>query len=136
MKAEENVFSIDYDVWIDENTAEVQIDKYPGYLQAYKCGSCGFHTMKIVREEITRQPDANSPGELIKHYQCLYCKSIRATSFNISLRKPMLRKASKLSFLKNKNITLFVYRFIRLTGKNSLNSLPLIRLKSFWVNMI
>ncbi|HPM31110.1 MAG TPA: hypothetical protein PLJ60_12325 [Chryseolinea sp.] len=107
MKAEEDVFSIDYDVWIDEKTGEVQIDKYPGYLQAYKCGSCEFHTMKIVREEITRQPDANSPGELIKHYQCLYCKSIRATSFNISTKEANdYAKASKLSFLKNKNIDL------------------------------
>ena len=74
MKAEESVFSIDYDVWIDEKTGEVQIDKYPGHLQAYKCNSCGFHTMKIVREEITKQPSANESGELIKHYQCQYCK--------------------------------------------------------------
>ncbi len=107
MKAEESVFSIDYDVWIDEKTGEVQIDKYPGYLQAYKCNSCGFHTMKIVREEITKQPEANQPGELIKHYQCLYCKSVRATSFNISTKEATdYKRASKLSFLKNKNIDL------------------------------
>ncbi len=107
MKAEENVFSIDYDVWIDENTGEVQIDKYPGHLQAYKCNSCGFHTMKIVREEITRQPDQHSSGELIKHYQCLYCKSVRATSFNISTKEANdYKKSNKLSFLKNKNIDL------------------------------
>ncbi|MEO7990711.1 MAG: hypothetical protein ABI663_14280 [Chryseolinea sp.] len=107
MKAEESVFSIDYDVWVDENTGEVQIDKYPGYLQAYKCNSCGFHTMKIVREEITKQPEGNEPGELIKHYQCLYCKSVRATSFNISTKEVNdYKHATKLSFLKNKNIDL------------------------------
>ena len=107
MKAEENVFSIDYDVWVDEKTGEVQIDKYPGHLQAYKCNSCGFHTMKIVREEITRQPEADTPGELIKHYQCLYCKSVRATSFNISTKEANdYKQATKLSFLKNKNIDL------------------------------
>lgn len=107
MKAEENVFSIDYDVWIDEKTGEIQIDKYPGYLQAYQCGSCGFYTMKIVREEIIRQPERNNPGELIKHYQCLYCKSVRATSFNISTKEANdYTQATKLSFLKNKNIDL------------------------------
>ncbi len=107
MKAEENVFSIDYDVWVDEKTGEVQIDKYPGHLQAYKCNSCGFHTMKIVREEITKQPEGSDPGELIKHYQCLYCKSVRATSFNISTKEANdYKNATKVSFLKNKNIDL------------------------------
>lgn len=84
MKAEEDVFSIDYDVWIDEKTNDVLIEKYQGHLQAQKCGSCGFHTMKVIREEITQRPSANEPGELIKHYQCSYCKSIRATAFKIS----------------------------------------------------
>src|SRR5690606_632158 len=32
MRAEENVFSIDYDVWVDEQTGEVKIEKYPGHL--------------------------------------------------------------------------------------------------------
>ena len=107
MKAEENVFSIDYDVWVDEKTSEVQIDKYPGYLQAYECLSCGFFTMKIVKEEITKQPKKDEPGELIKHYQCLYCKSVRATSFNISTKEATdYKNATKVSFLKNKNIDL------------------------------
>src|SRR5690606_29495596 len=81
MKAEENVFSIDYDVWMDEKSGEVKIEKYAGHLQALQCNSCGFYTMRVVREEITRQPGKDSPGELIKHYQCQYCKSVRATAF-------------------------------------------------------
>jgi hypothetical protein len=84
MKAEEDVFSIDYDVWMDEKTDEVIIEKYQGHLQAVKCGNCGFHTLKVVREEITHQPTATEPGELIKHYECSYCKSVRATAFKIS----------------------------------------------------
>jgi len=84
MKAEEDVFSIDYDVWIDEKTQEILIEKYQGHLQALKCGNCGFYTLKVVREEITAQPTATTPGELIKHYECSYCKSVRATAFKIS----------------------------------------------------
>ncbi len=87
MKAEENVFSIDYDVWMDEKSGEVKIEKYAGHLQALQCNSCGFYTMRVVREEITRQPGKDSPGELIKHYQCQYCKSVRATAFNISTKE-------------------------------------------------
>ncbi len=84
MKAEEDVFSIDYDVWIDEQTKDVIVEKYQGHLQALQCGSCGFHTLKVVKEEITRRPTLDSPGELIKHYECSYCKSVRATAFKIS----------------------------------------------------
>jgi len=84
MKAEEDVFSIDYDVWFDEKTNDVLIEKYPGHLQAVKCNNCGFTTMKVVREEVTREATAETPGELIKYYECSYCKSVRATAFNIS----------------------------------------------------
>lgn len=84
MKAEEDVFSIDYDVWIDDQTDDVLIEKYQGHLQALKCGNCGFFTLKVVREEITLQPTATTPGELIKHYECSYCRSVRATAFKIS----------------------------------------------------
>jgi len=105
MRAEENVFSIDYDVWVDEKTGEVKIEKYPGHLEAMKCNSCGFYTMKVVKEEITREPAKDSPGELIKHYQCYYCKSVRATAFNISTKETDdYRHATKYSFKSNKNI--------------------------------
>jgi len=107
MKAEENVFSIDYDVWVDEKTGEVKIEKYPGHLEALKCNSCGFYTMKVVKEEITRQPSKDSPGELIKHFQCYYCKSVRATAYNISTKEvDDYRKATRHVFKKNKNIDL------------------------------
>jgi hypothetical protein len=86
MKAEEDVFSVDYDVWIDESTNEVKIEKYPGRLQAHECKNCGFYTMKIVREEIVKSPDGNGPGELIKNFQCSYCKCVRRTSYVISTK--------------------------------------------------
>lgn len=105
MRAEENVFSIDYDVWIDEKTGDLKIEKYPGHLQALKCNSCGFYTMKVVKEEITRQPGKDSPGELIKHFQCYYCKSVRATAFNISTKEADdYKNITNHTFRKNKNV--------------------------------
>lgn len=86
MIAEEGVFSVDYDVWKDEKTGDVIIEKYEGKLQALKCNTCGFHTMRIVKEQVTKVPTATQPGELIKNYECSYCKSVRATSFNISTK--------------------------------------------------
>lgn len=108
MQAEESAFSIDYDVWVDETTGEVKIEKYPGHLQALKCNSCGFYTMRVVREEIVTQATPESPGELIKHYQCNYCKSVRATAFNISNKAPddYNLASMKADFRRNKNIDL------------------------------
>lgn len=106
MKAEEDVFSIDYDVWIDEKTEEIVIEKYVGHLNALQCGNCGFYTLKVVREEITVQPTQTEPGELIKHYECSYCKSVRATAFKISTMEVDDYKKEQHVFQKNKEVVL------------------------------
>lgn len=101
MQAEENVFSIDYDVWIDEKTGDLKIEKYDGHLIALRCGNCGFHTMKVVREEIIEHHNDGSPSELIKHYQCSYCKNVRATQFHISQKESDDYKLEKPHFVRN-----------------------------------
>jgi hypothetical protein len=107
MQAEENIFSIDYDVWVDEKTGDVKIEKYPGHLQALKCNSCGFYTMRVLREEVTKPATADAPGELVKYYQCSYCKSNRATSFNISTKQsPDDYRNNKFKFRSNKDVEL------------------------------
>jgi hypothetical protein len=73
MIAEENVFSIDYDVWKDEETGFIKIEKYSGHLHALQCPECNYQTFKVVREEILKQPSTSEEGELLKHYQCGYC---------------------------------------------------------------
>jgi hypothetical protein len=103
MKAEEDVFSVDYDVWFDEKSNDVLVEKYEGHIQALQCGSCGFFTLKVVREEITQQPTFDAPGELIKHYECSYCKSVRATAFKISTMEGDDYKNEKHTFRKEKD---------------------------------
>ena len=73
MQAEENLFSMDYDVWKDEETGHIKIEKYSGHLHAIQCPECNYQTFKVVREEIIKQPTATEQGELLKHYQCGYC---------------------------------------------------------------
>lgn len=73
MQAEENVFSIDYDVWIDEENNYTQIEKYAGHLHALKCPECNYQTLKVIREEIIEVPTVQADGELMKHYKCGYC---------------------------------------------------------------
>lgn len=84
MQAEENVFSVDYDVWVDEATGEVHIEKYSGYLEALECGSCGFQTLTLQNEEIVKKATVDEEGELIKHYKCTYCNSVRSTRYPIA----------------------------------------------------
>ena len=73
MQAEEDVFSIDYDVWIDEETGYTQIEKYSGKLTAKQCPRCGYQTLKVEKEELIIAPTAYSSGELMKRYKCTYC---------------------------------------------------------------
>lgn len=87
MQAEESVFSIDYDVWIDEKTSDVKIEKYKGYLIALQCNNCGFYTMKVQKEEIVERNEDGSPRELLKHYKCMYCENVRATAFAVSRKE-------------------------------------------------
>jgi hypothetical protein len=116
MKAEEDVFSIDYDVWVDEQTNEVLVEKYQGHLRALECGNCGFYTLKVVREEITQKPTFDTPGELIKHYECSYCKSVRATAFKISTMEGDDFKKEKHVFQKNKDVVLVKVEIKSATG--------------------
>lgn len=104
-QAEESVFSIDYDVWIDEKSSDIKIEKYDGHLTALRCNNCGFFTMKVVNEEITDRFEDETPKELVKHYKCAYCKSVRATAFPISKKEQDDYKDMRQNLRRNtKNI--------------------------------
>ena len=47
MQAEENAFSVDYDVWIDEESGYTKIEKYNGRLHALQCSNCNYQTLKV-----------------------------------------------------------------------------------------
>ncbi|MEM9858692.1 MAG: hypothetical protein AAF843_15135 [Bacteroidota bacterium] len=106
MRAEEDVFSVDYDVWIDEASGETKVEKYPGHLEALQCNNCGFFTMRVVREEIVKEANSENEGELIKHYECQYCGSVRATQFNIVKDEDFSNFApEKLNFKRNTSVS-------------------------------
>ncbi|MBR9998701.1 MAG: hypothetical protein KFF73_07010 [Cyclobacteriaceae bacterium] len=84
MQAEEEVFSMDYDVWVDEATGELKIEKYAGHLEANKCNTCGFYTMKLKTEEIIEPATSNSEGEMIQHWSCSYCGAKRTKPIRIA----------------------------------------------------
>ncbi len=87
MQAEENVFSVDYDVWIDEETGYTKIEKYAGHLIALKCPECNYQTLKVVKEEILESPTESEEGELMKFYKCDYCGFKERKAFRIAKLK-------------------------------------------------
>ncbi len=122
MKTEENMFSIDYDVWVDEQTNEVKIEKYPGNLTALRCNNCTFHTMKVEREEVVERNADGTPSELVKHYRCSYCKKIRATQFHVSKREADDYRQMKMKFNTNTQgiEAIRIEIFSALTGRKSM----------------
>ena len=99
MQAEENVFSVDYDVWIDEETGYTKIEKYAGHLIALQCPECSYQTLKVVKEEILESPTENEEGELMKFFKCDYCGYKERKAFRIAKLKKVegLNKSSSLS---------------------------------------
>ncbi|MEO9474324.1 MAG: hypothetical protein ABJG41_02285 [Cyclobacteriaceae bacterium] len=84
MQAEENAFSVDYDVWIDEISGFTKIEKYNGRLHALKCSECNYQTLKVEREEVIQEATATEEGELMKYFTCGYCGHKQRKSFNIA----------------------------------------------------
>ncbi|RED99575.1 hypothetical protein [Marinoscillum furvescens] len=86
MQAEEDAFSVDYDVWIDEETGETHIEKYKGHLSAFECDRCGFQTLKINKETIIKQPTEFEDGQIEKEYKCSYCGRIKRKTQNLATK--------------------------------------------------
>jgi len=84
MQAEEDAFSIDYDVWIDEISGFTKIEKYNGRLHALQCSECNYQTLKVEREEVIQEASTTEEGELMKYYVCGYCGHKERKSFTIA----------------------------------------------------
>jgi DNA-directed RNA polymerase subunit RPC12/RpoP len=72
-KEQNEVHSVDYDVWLDEQTGYKKVEKYSAYQHTIECPECGYVTFSLRSEEIAEDPTENERGILIKHYRCSYC---------------------------------------------------------------
>lgn len=84
MQAEEDVYSIDYDVWVDEESGYTKIEKYSGHLHALKCPECNYQTLRVIKEEIITRPTYEEEGELIKYFKCSYCDYKAQETFTVA----------------------------------------------------
>ena len=70
---EEARHSVDYDVWLDDETGYTKIEKYDGSALAVECPSCGYRTLRVENEEVILSPTKDQEGELLNYYKCSYC---------------------------------------------------------------
>jgi hypothetical protein len=84
MQAEEDAFSVDYDVWIDEKTGFTKIEKYNGRMHALQCSECNYQTLRVDKEEIIQPATETEEGELMKYFICGYCGHKERKSFKIA----------------------------------------------------
>jgi hypothetical protein len=87
MQAEEDAFSVDYDVWIDEKTGFTKIEKYNGRMHALQCNECNYQTLRVDKEEIIQPATETEDGELMKYFVCGYCGHKERKSFKIAKLK-------------------------------------------------
>ena len=85
-QAEENVFSVDYDVWIDEETGYTHIEKYKGHLNAHECDNCGFKTLRLVKEEVVEEATEFWDGSINQEFSCSYCGRIKRKTVSLSYK--------------------------------------------------
>lgn len=70
---EENEFSADYDVWINEHTGEKVIEKYDTHFHTLICEECHYRTLMEKHENVLKEPTLTEEGQLRKYYECSYC---------------------------------------------------------------
>ena len=82
MQADEDSLQYDYDVWIDDDSGYVQIEKYDGHLGAVVCPKCLYRTLRGVGDEMI----SSAAGEetLVRHYECSYCNHSESKEFKVS----------------------------------------------------
>lgn len=82
-QAEENIESIDYDVWFCPDCGETKILKYDGRRAALykKCPACGANAYHMVRDHIVVPPTPITPGKGEKIWRCDVCGTERRVSY-------------------------------------------------------
>jgi len=102
VQTEENMLSTDYDVWIDDATGYTKVEKYKSNLGALECDRCGLHTLRLTKEEILTTPTEIQDGEILREYNCSYCRRIKKK--NVILTK-IIKDGSEASPLMAESLT-------------------------------
>lgn len=91
---EENLGSVDYDVWFCRNCENTSVESYDAIFTSYeKCGKCSYKTAHVTGSRTVTSPTYTSTGTGSRDHQCKNCGHAWTTSYTI----PMLVRSSSSS---------------------------------------
>lgn len=82
MQADENSLRYDYDVWLDEQSGDVQIEKYDMHLNSIICPECRYRTLTSVSDRLVSSEEGAE--ELQRDYECSYCGYKESKHFKVT----------------------------------------------------
>jgi len=84
MIEEEDTLSVDYDVWMDEESNHKIIERYDTRFHQLICESCNFRTLTERKEEVIKEPQQHEKGILRKQYECTHCGHMESRDVDLS----------------------------------------------------
>lgn len=83
--AEENIRSVDYDVWRKPNSNEIHIFRFENYYSKYKeCPNCKSKAYLMTKNKTIVSPTYDSTGQGEKTYNCKACGHERKERYTIA----------------------------------------------------
>ncbi|MBD5219678.1 MAG: TPM domain-containing protein [Bacteroidales bacterium] len=86
---EEQIGSVDYDVWLCPNCGETDIEPYVNQSSTYKeCQYCHARTAALRQNRIVRRPTTTREGQGVHDYGCLNCGHVTSVPYTIAKVAP------------------------------------------------
>lgn len=83
---EEQIGTVDYDVWLCPNCGETDIEPYEKINSGYvRCEQCGGMTSRLSGVRVLREATTRHEGAGIKNYRCLNCGHVTGKTFIIPM---------------------------------------------------
>lgn len=85
---EEQLNSVDYDVWLCDKCGEVDIFPFPNRNTQYgECGRCHARATSVVNDRIVAQPTTRACGYGVRTYRCANCGNIEEVRYEIPMKE-------------------------------------------------
>lgn len=82
---EEQLNSVDYDVWLCPNCGEKDVIPYENPRSGYTaCPNCGAKACSLIADRVTMQPTTNRQGMGVKIYSCANCRHKSSVPYTIA----------------------------------------------------
>ena len=83
-QVEEEIGSVDYDVWISDKPDDVMILTYRGTSTKYsECPNCGYRTYYHKDSQVVRSATYSHDGQGVRHYACRNCDYTHTKEYRV-----------------------------------------------------